>query len=59
MRWPRKRISPDVGGSAPTRQEKSVVFPAPFGPMIPKTSPSATSKSMEASASNPPKRFER
>src|SRR5437660_1442720 len=59
MRSPRKRISPDVGGSAPTRQEKSVVFPAPFGPMIPKTSPSATSKSTEASASNPPKRFER
>src|ERR1051326_9126938 len=57
MRSPRKRISPDVGRCAPTRQEKSVVLPAPFGPMMPKTSPSATSKLTSASASRTPKRF--
>src|SRR5689334_17087137 len=58
MRSPRKRTCPAVGRSAPTRQEKSVVFPAPFGPMMPKTSPSFTSKSTADSASRPPKRFE-
>src|ERR1041385_1194367 len=58
MRSPRKRTSPELGRCAPTRQEKSVVFPAPFGPMMPKTSPSLTSKSTAESASRPPKRFE-
>src|SRR6202035_2928427 len=58
MRSPRNRISPEVGSSAPTRHEKSVVFPAPFGPMIPKMSPGITSKSMRSSARRPPKRFE-
>src|SRR2546428_1779234 len=57
MRSPRKRISPDVGSSAPTRQEKRVVLPAPFGAMIPKMSLCMTSKSTDASASNPPKRL--
>src|SRR5713226_5158142 len=58
MRSPRNRISPDVGSCAPTRHEKSVVLPAPLGPMIPKISPRFTSKSTEARASSPPKRFE-
>src|SRR5260221_8647063 len=58
MRSPRNQISPDDGLSAPTRQENSVVLPAPFGPMIPKTSPGATSNSIDESASNPPKRLE-
>src|SRR5438105_2895364 len=58
MRSPRNRISPDVGSSAPTRQEKSVVLPAPLGPMIPKMSPGITSKSIKARARRPPKRFE-
>src|SRR5947199_168789 len=58
MRSPRNRISPEVGSTAPTRHEKSVVLPAPFGPMIPKMSPGITSKSMKASARRPPKRFE-
>src|SRR6202049_1691222 len=58
MRSPRKRISPDVGSSAPTRHEKSVVLPAPLGPMIPKMSPGITSKSMRSRARRPPKRLE-
>src|SRR6266550_1633944 len=58
IRSPRNRISPEVGSSAPTRHEKSVVFPAPLGPMIPKMSPRTTSKSMDARARRPPKRFE-
>src|SRR4029077_11864188 len=46
------------GASAPAMQEKRVVLPAPFGPMMPKMSPRMTSKSTEASARSPPKRFE-
>src|SRR6266851_1604795 len=58
MRWPRNQISPDVGARAPTRHEKSVVLPAPFGPMIPKTSPAATSNPTDDRASRPPNVFE-
>src|SRR5258708_39739791 len=58
MRWPRNQISPDVGARAPTRQEKSVVLPAPFGPMIPNTSPAATSNPTDDRASSPPNAFE-
>src|ERR1041385_2191159 len=58
MRSPRKRTAPELGRGAPARQEKSVVFPAPFGPMMPKTSPSLTSKWTAEGASRPRKRFE-
>src|SRR5689334_22206647 len=58
MRSPRKRISPELGSSAPTRHEKRVVLPAPFGPMMPKMSPVMTSKSTDDRACSPPKRFE-
>src|SRR5437762_8936408 len=52
-------IWPDVGGCDPAMHEKSVVFPAPLGPMTPTISPSITSKSTDASASSPPKRFDK
>src|SRR5712691_3164343 len=58
MRSPRNQIWPELGASAPTRQEKSVVLPAPFGPMIPKISPAKTLKSIDERARTPPKRFE-
>ncbi len=57
MRSPRNRISPEVGAWAPTRHEKSVVLPAPFGPMTPKISPDATSNETSVRAARPPKRF--
>ena len=37
---------------------KSVDLPAPFGPMIPTSSPGATSNEIERLATMPPKRFE-
>ncbi|CAH1682905.1 hypothetical protein CHELA17_63250 [Chelatococcus asaccharovorans] len=43
-------------GARRLRQLKSVVFPAPFGPMIPKISPLPTSKLTSFSATIPPKR---
>src|SRR5206468_5040018 len=45
------------GPVARTRQEKSVVLPAPFGPMTPKISPGKTAKSTPASASRAPYRL--
>src|SRR5262249_23377766 len=48
---------PEVGWTAPTRQEKSVVFPAPLGPMTLKISFGCTSKDTESSARRPPKRL--
>src|SRR5215470_11587466 len=53
----RKRTLPEVGCTAPTRQEKSVVFPAPFGPMTLKISFGCTSKDTESRARSPPKRL--
>src|SRR6266536_3664920 len=53
IRSPRNRMVPEVGATAPTRQEKSVVLPAPLGPITPKISPRATSKSIPASARSP------
>src|SRR6266540_2066892 len=53
IRSPRNRMFPEVGATAPTRHEKSVVLPAPLGPIMPKISPRATSKSIPASARSP------
>src|SRR5215470_15587258 len=53
----RNRTLPEVGWTAPTRQEKSVVFPAPFGPMTLKISFGCTSTDTESSARRPPKRL--
>src|ERR1700750_1164898 len=53
----RKRTLPEVGWTAPTRQEKSVVFPAPFGPMTLKISFGWTSQDTESRARRPPKRL--
>src|SRR2546428_623634 len=64
MRWadsprigrPSKRTSPPSGVSRRLRQLKSVVLPAPFGPMRPTIAPSSTSKETASSARMPPKR---
>ncbi len=39
MSSPSSRISPDVGGKKPVIRLKNVVLPAPFGPMIARSSP--------------------
>src|SRR5690242_3508874 len=50
-------IDPAVGASAPAMRLKSVVLPAPFGPMRPAISPSLRSKETSATATAPPKAF--
>src|SRR2546426_89000 len=47
---PWKRIFPAVGGKIPVMPLKSVVFPAPFGPMSAKISPLFTSKGTSSTA---------
>src|SRR6266705_2675013 len=53
--WPRSRMSPASGASAPAMQWKSVVLPEPFGPISPTISPASTVMSTPASAVSPPK----
>src|SRR5262249_7769270 len=48
---------PAVGVSAPAIKPTRVVFPAPFGPIMPSTSPWRTEKLMASTAGRPPKRF--
>ena len=50
---------PSSGGRKPLSKLNSVVLPAPFGPMMPRISPSPTVKLAWATARKPPKDFER
>src|SRR6202035_4867087 len=56
MSLPSKKMRPEVGRSTPVRQLKNVLLPAPFGPMMARTSPRATSTLTCDSAARPPKR---
>src|SRR5438128_6819231 len=56
-RSPPSRISPPSAGVRPLITLKSVVLPAPFGPMRPVIEPSRTESVHPASASTPPKRL--
>src|SRR5689334_3941701 len=53
---PSNRICPEEGRNTPVRQLKTVLFPAPFGPIIARTSPRSTAKLTRLSAVRPPKR---
>src|SRR5438067_3237726 len=55
--WPRSSILPEEGLSAPVMSAKSVVLPAPLGPMKPEICPSATLKLTSFKAATPPKYF--
>src|SRR5215472_817606 len=57
MSSPAKRTSPRSGRTSPASWPISVVFPAPFGPMIACVSPRRTSRSMPSLARSAPKRF--
>src|SRR5438309_11878352 len=48
---------PELGLMAPVISAKSVVLPAPFGPMNPRISRSGTSKVTSFKAATPPKYF--
>ena len=54
MAAPRKRISPDVSGSAPEMSAKVVLLPAPLGPMSPRISPLTISNERSLTATSPP-----
>ena len=55
---PRNRTSPDVGRVNPVTRLKTVVLPAPFGPMMPSISPDAQAMSTSSRARRPPKDFD-
>src|ERR1019366_4701590 len=50
--------APPVGAIRPVTRLKTVVLPAPFGPINPKTQPLGTAKLTSSSTDRPPKRFE-
>src|SRR5580704_14724070 len=52
---PFRRISPASGASPPAIRLKSVVLPAPFGPIMPSASPGATDRSISSAAITEPK----
>src|ERR1700730_5819955 len=52
---PFRRISPAPAPSPPAIRLKSVVLPAPFGPMMPSASPGATDRSISSAAITEPK----
>src|SRR2546425_4713787 len=55
MRSPMKRMAPASGVSAPAIRLKSVVLPAPFGPMSPVMVPASIASSMPSTARRLPK----
>ena len=57
--FPAKRTSPALGSYTPVITLKTVVLPAPFGPMRLTISPSRTCRSSSESARRPPKDSER
>src|SRR5581483_10357275 len=55
MSWPAKNTRPLSGAISPVNSPISVVFPAPFGPMIACNSRGATAIGMLSEATMPPK----
>src|SRR3954466_8605953 len=55
MSRPHKRIVPAMGGSTPAIRLNSVLLPAPFGPMMPSTSPGQTASERSSITRSLPK----
>src|SRR5262249_4943921 len=53
---PSRRMSPSSGRSSPVIRLKTVVFPAPFGPMSPTIPPAGITRSTSLTATRPPNR---
>ena len=53
---PARTTRPSLGWRTPEMTSKSVVLPAPFGPMMPSTSPALASRLTSLNAAMPPKR---
>ena len=58
MSLPAKMTRPASGRTVPLAMPNSVVLPAPFGPMMPSASPSASARSIACATITAPKRFE-
>ena len=54
MSSPSRAMVPALGAVAPVISENSVVLPAPFGPMMPSASPSATDSEMSSVTTSEP-----
>src|SRR3989442_2741178 len=54
----KRRMAPDVTGSSPEMRLKSVVLPAPLGPMSARRSPGRTASATPSTARSPPNAFE-
>jgi hypothetical protein len=54
MSWPWNWIDPVLGEVKPAMISNRVVFPAPFGPMMPRISPGRTTMSTPLTARMPP-----
>ena len=59
MFFPMRVMSPVVGAYTPVRRLNTVVFPAPFGPISPTSSPSRISMLKSSTALRPPKEMPR
>src|SRR5438309_1063109 len=57
MTAPSKRASPPSGASSPVTTLKSVVLPAPLGPITERSSPRLTPNEAPSTAASPPKYF--
>src|SRR5215468_9935886 len=53
--WPKRRTCPEVAGKMPVITLKSVVLPAPLGPMMALRSPAITRRLTSCTALSPPK----
>ena len=58
MSSPAKMTRPASGATVPVAMPNSVVLPAPFGPMMPSASPSASERSTPSATTTAPNRFE-
>src|SRR5271165_1258818 len=58
MSAPANSTRPASGRTVPVAMPNSVVLPAPFGPMMPSASPSASARSIRSATTTAPKRFE-
>src|SRR4051794_11151481 len=55
---PAKITLPASGATVPVAMPNNVVFPAPFGPMMPSASPSPSARSIPSATTTAPKRLE-
>src|SRR5260370_6369470 len=58
MSVPANSTRPESGATVPLAMPNSVLLPAPFGPMMPRASPSPSARWMPSATTTAPKRLE-